>query len=65
MTVQPALLLITGKVVPVVGLTAQQLVDEVDKQSGLTVTIPPTTFSVAYTTLTVPADAVVGVLSAP
>lgn len=59
----PALLLITGKVVPTVGLTPQQLLDEVEKQTGLTVTIPATVFAGGYTTLVVPADAVVGVLS--
>lgn len=59
----PALLLVTGKVVPTVGLTAKQLLDEVEKQSGLTVTIPGTAFTGGYTTLVVPADAVVGVLS--
>jgi hypothetical protein len=59
----PALLLITGKVVPVVGLTAAQLQDEVSKQTGLVVQIPPLTFTGGYTQLVVTADAVVGILS--
>ena len=63
MAAVPSLLLITGKVVPTVGLTVQQLLDEVEKQSGLTVQIPAATFVGGYTQLTVPADAVVGVLT--